>query len=213
MYLPPAFREDRLDVQHGLIRNHPLGLLVTVGRDGPIASPLPFVLDSTTGKLGTLRGHLARGNMQWKDSLPEVNALVIFQGPDVYVSPSWYATKQETGKVVPTWNYATVQVRGKLQVKDDAGWLASQIAALTHQMEGRRPKPWAVSDAPADYIESQIKGIVGLEIEITEIEGKWKVSQNRSVADRHGVAQALAAGDAGEDHAAMIELVKTYGGL
>jgi transcriptional regulator len=211
MYLPPAFREDRLDVQHGLIRNHPMGLLVTVGRDGPIASPLPFVLDSAASKLGTLRGHLARGNTQWKDLLPDINALVIFQGPDVYVTPSWYETKRETGKVVPTWNYATVQARGKLRVMDDAGWLAAQISALTNQMEGKRAKPWAVADAPADYIQSQIKGIVGLEIEISEIEGKWKVSQNRPVADRRGVADGLAEGDG--SNSAMIELVKTYGGL
>ena len=211
MYLPPAFREDRLDVQHQLIRNHPLGLLVTVGADGPIAGPLPFVVDAAAGKLGTLRGHLARGNMQWKESNLDIYALVIFQGPDVYVTPSWYETKKETGKVVPTWNYAMVQVRGKIQVMDDAGWLAAQIAALTDQMEGRRPKPWAVSDAPPDYIQSQIKGIVGLEIEIAEIEGKWKVSQNRPVADRQGVVKGLAEGE--QDHAAMIDLVKTYGGL
>jgi transcriptional regulator len=213
MYLPPAFREERLDVQQDLIRKHPLGLLVTVGHDGPMASPLPFVLDSSATKLGTLRGHLARGNMQWKDSLLEINALVIFQGPDVYVTPSWYATKADTGKVVPTWNYATVQVRGKLRVMDDARWLSAQIAALTEQMEGKRAKPWAVSDAPAEYIDSQIKGIVGLEIEIASIEGKWKVSQNRPVSDRRGVAEGLAEGDAHETHSAMIELVKTYGSL
>ncbi|MEO6610519.1 MAG: FMN-binding negative transcriptional regulator [Aestuariivirga sp.] len=211
MYLPPAFREDRLDVQQGLIRKHPFGLLVTVGRDGPIASPLPFVLDSSASTLGTLRGHLARGNAQWKESRLDINALVIFQGPDVYVTPSWYETKRETGKVVPTWNYATVQARGKLKVMDDAGWLAAQISALTNQMEGKRAKPWAVSDAPADYIQSQIKGIVGLEIEIAEIEGKWKVSQNRPMADRRGVADGLAEGDG--SNSAMIELVKTYGGL
>jgi transcriptional regulator len=211
MYLPPAFREDRLEIQHQLIRNHPLGLLVTVGVDGPIASPLPFVLDSNAGQRGTLRGHLARGNMQWKESKLDVNALVIFQGPDVYVTPSWYETKKQSGKVVPTWNYATVQVRGKLQVVEDAGWLAKQIAALTNQMEGKRAKPWAVSDAPSDYIGGQIKGIVGLEIEITAIEGKWKVSQNRPVADRRGVLQGLAEGE--QNHAAMIDLVKTYGGL
>jgi len=209
MYLPPAFREDRLEIQHQLIRNHPLGLLVTVGGDGPMASPIPFVLDSAAGQFGTLRGHLARGNSQWKDSLPSVKALVIFQGPQAYVTPSWYETKKETGKVVPTWNYATVQARGPLTVIEDAGWLAKQIAAMTDEMEGKRAKPWAVSDAPDDYIQSQIKGIVGLEIAITEIEGKWKVSQNRPVSDRHGVAQGLAEGD----HSAMIDLVKTYGGL
>ncbi len=211
MYLPPAFREDRLDVQHGLIRKHPLGMLVTVGTDGPIVSQLPLVLDSTAGKLGTLRGHLSRGNTQWKESRLDINALVIFQGPDVYVTPSWYETKRETGKVVPTWNYATVQVRGKLRVMDDAAWLAAQIVEMTNQMEGKRQKPWTVSDAPADYIESQIKGIVGLEIEIAEIEGKWKVSQNRPMADRRGVAQGLAEDD--DNNSAMIEFVKTYGGL
>ncbi len=210
MYLPPAFREDRLQVQHDLIRKHPLGLLVTVGHDGPLASPLPFVLDSSASTLGTLRGHLARGNTQWKESRLDINALVIFQGPDVYVSPSWYQTKQETGKVVPTWNYATVHARGKLRVIEDADWLSAQIAELTNQMEGQRAQPWAVSDAPSDYIESQIKGIVGLEIGIAEIEGKWKVSQNRPVADRRGVVQGLAMS---ADNSAMIDLVKSYGEL
>jgi transcriptional regulator len=212
MYLPPAFKEDRLDVQHQLIRKHPLGLLVTVGQDGPLASPVPFVLDSSASKLGTLRAHLARGNAQWKDSLPDKNVLIIFQGPDVYVTPSWYVTKQETGKVVPTWNYAMVQARGKMRVIDDAAWLRSQITLMTDKMEGQRATPWAVSDAPADYIESQIKGIVGLEIEISAIEGKWKVSQNRPVADRSGVAAGLGQ-EAPDAASAMIALVKSYGGL
>lgn len=210
MYLPPAFREDRLQVQHDLIRKHPLGLLVTVGHDGPLASPLPFVLDESASTFGTLRGHLARGNTQWKESRADINALVIFQGPDVYVSPSWYQTKQETGKVVPTWNYVIVQARGKLRVIEDADWLSAQIATMTNHMEGQRAQPWAVSDAPSDYIESQIKGIVGLEIAIAEIEGKWKVSQNRPVADRRGVVQGLAVS---ADNSPMIDLVKSYGEL
>ncbi len=212
MYLPPAFREDRLEVQHGLIRKHPLGLLVTVGWDGPMASPLPFLLDSKASKLGTLKAHLARANTQWKDSRLDLNALVIFQGPEVYITPSWYVTKQDTGKVVPTWNYATVQARGTMKVIDDATWLAAQIAAVTQHMESDRQKPWAVGDAPPDYIASQIKGIVGLEIEITAIEGKWKVSQNRSEADRRGVAEGLAQ-EGPDQHSAMVDLVKIYGGV
>ena len=213
MYLPPAFKEDRLEVQHALIRKHPLGLLVTVGREGPMASPLPFLLDRAASKLGTLRSHLARANRQWQDSRPDMNALIIFQGPDIYVTPSWYATKQETGKVVPTWNYATVQIHGRLKVIDDRDWLLAQITAMTEQMEGQRQNPWAVSDAPSDYVQSQINGIVGLEIEITAIEGKWKVSQNRPGADRRGVVAGLAETPAGENAKAMMELVKDRGGL
>jgi len=193
MYQPPHHREDRLDVQHALIRAHPLGALVTYGAGGLSANLVPFLLDAEPAPNGRLRGHIARANPQWRDFDPEVEALVIFQGVEHYISPAWYAAKREHGKVVPTWNYVTVQVRGRMRAIEDRDWLAAQIAALTATHEGGRPEPWAVSDAPPAFVEAQIKGIVGLEIPIASIEGKWKVSQNRPAADRAGVVEGLCA--------------------
>jgi transcriptional regulator len=209
MYQPPAFREDRPEVLHALMRAHPLGLLVTIAANGLVANAIPFVLD-TTSERGTLKGHLARANPQWRDFDASHEALVIFQGPQRYITPSWYATKRETGKVVPTWNYATVHAYGPLVVRDDRDWLAQQIRELTAMQETPRDAPWAVSDAPADFIASQIKGIVGLEIPISRIEGKWKVSQNRPEADREGVIAGLY-GEGGDAAGAMADLVRARG--
>jgi transcriptional regulator len=211
MYQPPHFREDDLKVQHALIRAHPLGLLITAGSDGPVANLLPFHLVADGLAKGLLQVHMARANKQWRDIEAGAPVLVVFQGADAYVTPSWYATKQETGKVVPTWNYAIVQVRGTARIKDDATWLRRQIGALTGEHEGRRPAPWAVGDAPDDFVASQIKGIIGVEIEIASIDGKWKVSQNRPAADIANVARAM--DDSAEPHgnAEMAELVRRYG--
>ncbi|MER8727046.1 FMN-binding negative transcriptional regulator [Mesorhizobium sp. M0195] len=219
MYQPPHFQETRPDVLHGLIRAHPLGLLVSNGTEGPIANAIPFLLDAPSllnadvPPNGRLRAHLAKANPQWRllADNPLVPVLVVFQGADAYVTPSWYETKRETGKVVPTWNYAIVQVRGIVTVIEDQDWLAEQISDLTMSQEGSRPAPWAVTDAPAPFIQSQIKGIVGLEIEITEISGKWKVSQNRPAGDRVGVAEGLESETA--NSADMVQLVRSYGGL
>ncbi|OCJ14080.1 transcriptional regulator [Rhizobium sp. AC44/96] len=210
MYQPPHFREDDLDTQHALVRAHPLGLLITAGQSGLIANPVPFLLDAAASQKGTLRLHVARANGQWRDIEAGAEVLAVFQGANSYVTPSWYKTKQETGKVVPTWNYAIVQAKGSARVIEDANWLLAQITAITRQQEGEREKPWAVGDAPDDFIRAQMKGIVGIEIEISSIEGKWKVSQNRPVADREGVVVGL-----GEmpDQAEMIDLVRHYGGL
>jgi transcriptional regulator len=190
MYQPPHFREDDLSVQHALIRAHPLGLLVTFGTAGIEANPIPFVLDASSA-LGTLKAHLSRANPQWRNFDPDQEALVVFQGPETYITPSWYAAKREHGKVVPTWNYAIFQARGRLTIKDDPDWLLQQITAMTDVQEAPRPEPWTVSDAPAPFVAAQLKGIVGVEIEITRIEGKWKVSQNRAEADRLGVSAGL----------------------
>jgi len=219
MYEPPHFRETRPEVLHGLIRAHPLGLLISNGAEGPVANAIPFLLDAPSGlnedvpPNGRLRAHLAKANPQWRllADNPASPVLIVFQGTDAYVTPTWYETKRETGKVVPTWNYAIVQVRGTVRVIDDQDWLAQQIADLTASQEGPRAAPWAVTDAPAPFIQSQIKGIIGLEIDITEIHGKWKVSQNRPVADRVGVALGLE----NEDHQSpdMASLVRSYGGL
>jgi transcriptional regulator len=212
MYQPPHFVETRPDVLHALIRAHPLGLLVSNGTDGPIANPLPFLLDADVGPHGRLRAHLAKANPQWRSisENTEMPVLVVFQGTDSYVTPSWYETKRETGKVVPTWNYAVVQVRGRARIIDDKEWLAGQIAELTATHEAPRAEPWQVTDAPAPFIEAQIKGIIGLEIDITEISGKWKVSQNRPVADRVGVANGLEAGGSADE---MAHLVRQFGNL
>lgn len=188
MYCPEAFAESRLDLLAGLIRHYPLGLLVTAGPDGPVANPVPFEL-SADGR--SLRAHLARANPQLDDLRSGQPVLVVFQGEQAYITPGWYATKSETGKVVPTWNYLMVQARGRPSVTDDADWLRDQIDALTTQMEAGMPTPWAVSDAPESYVRSMIRGIVGVEIEVQDLRGKWKAGQNRSPADRAGVANAL----------------------
>jgi transcriptional regulator len=215
MYQPPHHVETDLGVLHALIKTHPLGLLISAGPEGPVANPLPFLLDQGVGQNGRLRAHLARANPQWRliADNPEMPVLVVFQGADSYITPSWYETKRETGKVVPTWNYAIVQARGTARTVEDSGWIAGQIAELTAMQEAPRPEPWQVSDAPEAYIASQIKGIVGLEIDIAAISGKWKVSQNRPVADRAGVAEGLES--AADDSASqeMAQLVRRYGGL
>lgn len=187
MYRPPAFAEDRPEVLAALIRANPLGLLISIGADGPTANAVPFEL----GEDGRLRAHLARANPQLAEIAGNGAVLVVFQGEESYISPSLYATKQDTGKVVPTWNYLMVQARGHARLMPDADWLRDQIDALTGHMEQDRPDPWAVSDAPETYIASQLRGIVGLEIDVTTMQGKWKAGQNRVEADRKGIADAL----------------------
>jgi transcriptional regulator len=205
MYQPPHFREDRIEVQHDLIRAHPLGLLITAGPGGLRANPLPFLVDPEDSPRGRLRVHLARANPQWRELAAVEQCLVVFQGPQQYISPTWYLTKRETGKVVPTWNYVTVHAWGRPRVVDDDTWLRRQIEDLTRLMEGARPAPWAVDDAPAQFIASQMKGIIGVEIPIDRIEGKWKVSQNRVEVDRAGVGDGLRGnGEAAEIMAALV---------
>ncbi|MBP1178993.1 FMN-binding negative transcriptional regulator [Methylobacterium sp. PvR107] len=186
MYQPPHFREDSQAAQHALIRAHPLGLLVTAGPGGLIANPIPFLLD-VVGEHGTLRAHLARANPQGRELAAVEECLVVFQGPQGYVTPSWYASKREHGRVVPTWNYATVHAWGRPRVIEAADWLHRQIADLTALREAPRAAPWAVSDAPEPFVAAQVRALVGVEIPITRIEGKWKMSQNRPGADRDGV--------------------------
>jgi transcriptional regulator len=208
MYQPPHFHEDSPMAQYALIRAFPLGLLVTGGASGLLANPIPFMLDPEAGERGTLRCHVARANGQWKEIGEGLDALVVFQGAQHYIHPGWYETKRETGKVVPTWNYAMVQVRGRARVIEDAGWLGRQIRDLTEMMEGGYPKPWAVDDAPVPYIDAQIRGIVGIELVVTDMQGKWKVSQNRTESDREGVIGGLRA-QAEEEAHVMAELVET----
>jgi transcriptional regulator len=206
MYQPPAFRLDDLGSQHEVMRRHPFATLVTRSGDGVVADHIPFLIDPARGDKGVLKAHVARANPLWRTHPADMEALVIFQGVDHYITPSWYATKAETGKVVPTWNYVVVHAYGPLQVFDDPVWLREQIGALTRSHEASRADPWAVSDAPADFLAAQIKGIVGIEIAISRVEGKRKASQNRPEADRAGVIKGL--GEmGGEASAAMAALV------
>ena len=200
LYVPPAFREERIEVMHDAIRNAGLATLVTHDEDGLAASHVPVLLDPDAGPYGTIYGHLARANPQARPLGPPPDALLIFLGPDAYVSPSWYETKRETGKVVPTWNYVAIHAQGRLDLFDDSDRLRQVVDRLTTKHEADRPDPWAVSDAPTGFIEAQLGGIIGFELRIARIEGKWKMSQNRPASDRDGVAAGLAAhgGRAGE---------------
>jgi len=191
MYIPPAFRENDLAAMHETMRGARLANLVTATADGLMVTPLPLMLDANDGPYGVLHGHLARANPQWRaQAIGE--ACVIFMGPDAYVSPSWYATKQETHRVVPTWNYIAVHAYGPAEFYEDADRLHDLVTRLTDRHEHARAQPWAVSDAPAPFIDAQLKGIVGLRLPVTRLEGKRKMSQNRNDADRAGVAAGLA---------------------
>ena len=168
--------------------------LVTLGTDGLRASILPMLYDPGDGPHGTLRGHLARPNRQWRDFDPGVEALAIFDGPDAYITPAWYEEKRLTGKVVPTWNYTTVQAHGTLTLRQEPEWLVAHVRRLVERHESGRVEPWSVDDTPEGYVESQVPAIVGLELRISRLEGKRKLSQNRSEADFEGVREALAVG-------------------
>jgi transcriptional regulator len=207
MYTPPAFRDDDRDSLIATIRAARLANFVTATADGPLATPLPLFLDESEGEQGVIYGHLARANQQWR--VPTLgDALAVFMGPDAYVTPSWYATKLETGKVVPTWNYVAVQARGPVEFFDDPDRLLDVVKRLTDLHEGGRASPWAVSDAPPDFVRAQLRGIVGLRMPIARLEGKRKMSQNRSAADRAGVAAGLIASERASDRdaAALIPL-------
>jgi transcriptional regulator len=210
VYNPPDFREDRLPVLHAFIREHGLATLITLGPDGLVADHIPMEVHADDGPLGTLRGHVSRANPVWHHAAPGMEALAVFQGPQTYVTPAWYPTKQETGKVVPTWNYAVVHARGPLRAIEDREWLRALVERLTARYEADRADPWHVSDAPEDFVEGMLKGIVGLEIPIRHLEGKWKVSQNRPAADRAGVVAGLRAAG-GPARAAMADLVDEAG--
>lgn len=195
MYVPPVFREDDPSMLRQIMREARLSTLVTATSEGLIATPLPLILDeSEKGEYGVLYGHLAKANPQWK--LPATGeALVIFPGPDAYVTPSWYAAKREHGKVVPTWNYVAVHAYGPVEFFNDEDRLLEVVTRLTNLYEHPRTEPWAVTDAPEPFIKSQLKGIVGLRLPITRIEGKRKMSQNRSADDRDSVAEGLMSSD------------------
>jgi transcriptional regulator len=201
MYVPTAFRMDELPDLHDAIRAARLASFVTATADGLIATPLPLFLVPEEGPYGTLYGHQARPNPQWR-STPVGEALAIFMGPDAYVSPSWYPAKQEHGKVVPTWNYVAVHAYGQVEFFDNPGRLLDVVTRLTNLHEGSRANPWAVTEAPEDFIRTMLRGIVGLRIPIDRLEGKRKMSQNRTPEDRAGVAAGLALSEDAVDRAA-----------
>lgn len=191
MYQPAHFAQADSAAIRALMAAHPLATLCHQTGGVPTADHLPLLYDADAGPHGILRGHVARANPLWRESAGQT-VLAIFHGPQAYVSPSWYPTKAATGKVVPTWNYAVVHARGVLKAVDDAAWLHGLVDRLTRTHEGPRAQPWQTSDAPADYLEAMLRAIVGIEIEVVAIEAKWKVSQNRTAADRAGVASGLA---------------------
>ncbi len=191
MYIPKFNEEKRLEVLHGLIRSQPFATLVTMGTSGLIATHLPMVLSPGEGSPDILRGHVSRANPQWRELDPAIEALAIFAGPHHYITPSWYPEKSEDGKVVPTWNYAVVHAYGSVTTIEDPTWLLTHLKSLTTQHESAFPNPWAITDAPEDYIASQLRGIVGIEIPIRRLEGKWKVSQNKSEHTKQSIEQGL----------------------
>ena len=191
MYIPAHYQESSVSVLHALIKAHPLGTWVTPGDEGLIVNHLPFLIDESRGDVGTLVGHVARPNPVWKEFSRSVPSVVVFQGAESYISPSWYPSKAETGKAVPTWNYAVVHVHGLPSVFEDRDRLLAHVTRLTETHEAAVDTPWRVTDAPAGFIDAMLKGIVGVEIPIASLTGKWKVSQNRSAADREGVEEGL----------------------
>jgi transcriptional regulator len=193
MYLPDHFNEDRTEVMHQLIRCNSLAVLVTLAPQGLTANHVPMLIDPDPLPHGTLRGHVARANPLWREFDAGTGALAVFTGPQGYISPSWYPSKHEGGKVVPTWNYAVVHASGPLLVHDDKQWVRALVTRLTQQQESPRAQPWQVSDAPAEFIERMLDAIVGIEIPLTRLQGKWKMSQNRGASDRAGVAAGLRA--------------------
>jgi transcriptional regulator len=187
MYVPSAFKQEQQAELHAAMRACGLATLVTVGPDGPVASHVPMLLDD-----GVLHGHVARANPQWQHCPPGSNALAMFLGPDAYISPSWYETKRQTGRVVPTWNYVAVHATGPITFFDEPEHLLDVVRRLTERQEAGRAAAWAVTDAPDDFIRAQLKGIVGFRLAIARLEGKWKLGQNRSPADRAGAVRGLA---------------------
>jgi transcriptional regulator len=207
MYSPSQFEETRIEELHALIRAHPLGTLITLGSAGLEANHIPFEVSAEPAPFGTLRGHVARANPVWQDFSADTGALVVFQGPSAYITPSWYETKRETGKVVPTYNYAVVHAYGPLRPIEDSVWLRELVGRLTDRFESVRAQPWQVTDAPPDFIDKMLGAIVGLEIPIARLIGKWKMSQIRPAVDRPGIISGLREASA-DDAAGVADLVE-----
>jgi transcriptional regulator len=193
MYLPKAFEETRTEALHELIRERPFGTLVVATEGGLNVDHLPFLVDGTVSPLGVLRGHVARANPVWRTKPREIDAVAVFQGPQRYITPAWYPTKHETARVVPTWNYVAVHAHGALSFVEDREWLRDHVTRLSEHHEAGRKMPWRVSDAPDDFVSKLLEAIVGVELTIGRLEGKWKLGQNRSERDRQGMIDGLLA--------------------
>lgn len=191
MYLPPHFATDDPEALHQLMQAHPLGALITHGSQGLDANHLPFEFAKETGGQGVLRAHVARNNPLWQEAKDGDEVLVIFKAADAYISPSWYPSKHDHHKQVPTWNYSVVHAHGRIQIRDDARFVRRLLANLTRHHEAGEPTPWKMADAPRDYLETMVQAVVGIEIEITELVGKFKLGQNKEATDRLGAANTL----------------------
>ncbi len=211
MYIPKHFEEHDTGVLHALIEAHPFGAWVTQAEGSLRVNHLPFLIDRTRGEFGTLLGHVARANPVWREFSRDAESVVIFQGPNGYVTPSWYPSKRAHGKVVPTWNYAVVHVHGMPRIVEDRDRLLALVTALTNRHESVRADPWQVSDAPPDFVDSMLKAIVGIEMPVAKLVGKWKTSQNRPMEDRHGVIAGLQQ-RADPDAREMAEMIRRHAG-
>ena len=210
MYSPPHFQENRPEVLHELMREHPLACLVAHTAQGLQANHVPLMFEPRARSPGALQGHIARANSLWRELKDGAEVLALFQGASHYISPNWYPTKAEHGKVVPTWNYAIVHARGRIAWIHDASWLREFVSKLTDSQERQQKTPWQLTDAPPKYVDQMLGAIIGFEITITELVGKWKLSQNRSAADRAGVVAGLAELPA-ESSREMAALVEKHG--
>ncbi|MBL8383480.1 MAG: FMN-binding negative transcriptional regulator [Burkholderiales bacterium] len=203
MYIPPHFAETRPEELERIIRAHPLGMLVTLGAGGLDANHIPFEYERAAGQLGVLIAHVARANPVWRECPSGSPVLVVFRGAEAYISPNWYPSKHETHRLVPTWNYEVVHAHGTLTVHDDERYVRGVVARLTRRHEAREPRPWKMGDSPPDFIDARLREIVGIEIAITALAGKSKLSQNRADRDRRGAADTLAERGAAELAGAM----------
>ncbi len=209
MYLPAHFKESRTEVLHDLMRARPLAALVALSDSGLVANHIPVETVSEPAPHGMLRGHIARANPLWREYRPGSEALAIFQGPQVYISPSFYPSKKQSGEVVPTWDYAVVHAHGTLRFVQDAAWLRALVVRLTDAHEQSRANPWKVTDAPPPYVEKMLSLIVGFELSITALTGKWKISQNHPSANREGVVKGLSAA-AGADSQEIASMLASF---
>ncbi len=209
MYVPADFNEPRTEILHARIAQHPFGTLITHGKSGLDANHIPFELAAEEGELGVLRAHVARANPVWQDVANGDEVLVVFHAGDAYISPNWYPSKHEAHRQVPTWNYVVVHAHGRITVRDDENYVRGVVARLTRTHEAAQPEPWKMADAPRDYIDTLLKAIVGLQIDITRLVGKSKLGQNKEARDIRGAGDALtASGNAQIGDAMLAEAAK-----
>ena len=209
MYIHKLFEETRIDVKHDLMRQYSLGALIASTASGLEADNIPFEIDTSTGELGTLRCHFGRSHPIWKSLCTDTEVMAIFQGPNAYISPRWYVAGQQSGKILPSWNYAVVHAYGQPRIVDDTDWLLKHLSALTDQNEARQRRPWKLTEASAEFVQRSAEHLVGMEIPVRRLLGKWFVSQQRTVADRENLAKSLRDSpyDVSAATAALIELV------